>query len=160
MSATFSSEKHPENSLKEEQGSEAKTEARTGRTPGLEKWLERAIGNGIHLFLSVLAGLIFIAALIATGDVLLFDFPQLWQTRNEYSALQEIILTILLIAIAAELGLLLLFHRTTAAIEVIIFVIARKMVTPDITVTGLVLCTSALIGLVITRYYFLPGQAK
>ena len=142
------------------QTSAAKTEARTGREPLLEKWLEQNIGNAIHLFLSLLALLIFIAAAIATGDLLLFDFPKLWQSRNEYSVLQDIILTILLVAIAAELGLLLLFHRTTAAVEVIIFVIARKLVTPDITVSGLVLGTSAIIGLIIARYYFLPGKAK
>jgi len=36
----------------------------------------------------------------------------------------------LLVAIAAELALLFLFHRTSAVIEVLVFVIARKMVTP------------------------------
>jgi hypothetical protein len=36
------------------------------------------------------------------------------------------------VAIAAELALLFLFHRTSAAREVLIFIIARKMVTPGL----------------------------
>ena len=63
---------------------------------------------------------------------------------------------------AANGGLknMLLFHRTSAAVEVIIFVIARKLVTPDITPTGMLLGTVAIIALVVMRKWFLPGQAK
>lgn len=138
----------------------AESESRTGAQIPLEKWLERHIGNFIHLFLSLLAVLIFVAAVITTGDVLIRDFPKLWQRTDEYSVLQEILSTMLLIAIAAELGLLLLFHRTTAAVEVIIFIIARKLVDPEITLPGVLLGTTAIISLVITRFYFLPGRIK
>lgn len=58
-------------------------------------------------------------------------------------------------AIAAELGLLLLFHRAGAAIEVIIFVVARKMVTPDISGVELLLGTASLVALVAARRYFI-----
>jgi len=139
---------------------EPRNEARVGKEPFVEQWLSRRLGNLIHLFLSLLAMLIFAAAMITTWDMLVRDFPKLWQPVNEYSVLQEILQTILLIAIAAELGLLLLFHRAAAAVEVIIFVIARKMVSPDISVTGLLLGTAAIIAMVITRYYFLPGKPK
>lgn len=138
----------------------AETETRTGEQLSLEKWLERHIGNLIHVFLSLLALLTFVAAVIAAGDVVVRDFPKLWQRPDEYSVLQDILLTVLLIAIAAELGLLLLFHRTTAAVEVIIFIIARKLVSPEITLAGLLLGTTAIVGLVITRFYFLPGRMK
>jgi len=59
------------------------------------------------------------------------------------------------VAIAGELGLLLLFHRAGAAIEVIIFVVARKMVTPDISGVELLLGSASLIGLVAARRYFI-----
>jgi hypothetical protein len=72
--------------------------------------------------------------------------------------LHQIIQSILLVAIAAELGLLLLFHRTSAAIEVVIFVIARKMVTPDISALELLLGAAALAGLIIVRFYYLPSK--
>ena len=139
---------------------EAKTETRTGTELAVEKYIERYLGTSIHLFLSLLALLIFIAALFTTWETVMRDFPKLWHPGNEYSVLQQILQSMLLIAIAAELGLLLLFHRTTAAVEVIIFVIARKMVSPDIEVTGLLLGTIAIIGLVAARYYFLPGKTK
>jgi hypothetical protein len=67
-----------------------------------------------------------------------------------------IIQNILLVAIAGELALLLLFHRTSAAIEVLIFVIARKMVTPGISGLELLLGTAALAGLIVVRFYYLP----
>lgn len=130
--------------------------ARTGKAPPIERFLDHYVGNGIHLFLSFLAIVIVIAAAIAVVDILNRDFPQLWQrTGNEYDVLHHVIQSILLVAIAAELGLLLLFHRAGAAIEVIIFVVARKMVTPDISGLELLLGSASLIGLVAARRYFI-----
>ena len=130
--------------------------ARTGETPAIEIFLDRYVGNGIHLFLSFLAVVIVVAAAIAAVDILIRDFPQLWRrTGNEYDVLHHVIQSILLVAIAAELGLLLLFHRAGAAIEVIIFVVARKMVTPDISGVELLLGTVSLVALVAARRYFI-----
>ena len=106
----------------------------------------------------MLALLILAAAAIATFDTLVRDFPKLWQPTSEYSSLQQIIENILLIAIAAELGLLLLFHRAAAALEVVIFIIARKMVTPGIPALDVFLGAAALGGLIIVRYYYLGGK--
>jgi hypothetical protein len=54
--------------------------------------------------------------------MLITDFPKLLRRPgSEYSVLQEILQMLLLIGITAELGLLFLFHRTSAAVEVIIF---------------------------------------
>jgi hypothetical protein len=58
------------------------------------------------------------------------------------------------------LGLLLLFHRTSAAVEVVIFIIARKMVNPTISALDLLLGAAALAGLIIVRFYYLPGETK
>ena len=138
----------------------AKSETRTGGETRLEKWVEMYLGNAIHLFLSLLALFIFVAAIIATIDTVVRDFPQLWQPVNEYVVLQKLVESILLIAIALELALLLIFHRTTAVVEVMIFVIARKMVSPDTTIVGLLIGTVAVIGLIIVRFYFLPGRVK
>jgi hypothetical protein len=138
----------------------AKSETRTGGETKLEKWVEMYLGNAIHLFLSLLALFIFIAAIITTVDTVIRDFPQLWQPVNEYIVLQKLVESILLIAIALELALLLIFHRTTAVVEVMIFVIARKMVSPDTTIVGLLIGTGAVIGLIIVRFYFLPGRVK
>ncbi len=112
------------------------------------------------MFLSVLAILVLAAAVIMTFQMVVRDFPKLWQPVDEYKALQEIVSNILLIAIAAELGLLLLFHRTSAAVEVIIFVIARKTVSPNTSALELLISVAALSGLLVVRYYYLPGKPK
>jgi hypothetical protein len=118
------------------------------------------MGDAIHLFLSLLSILIIAAAVLATYDTLVRDFPKLLAPTDEYKVLQDIISNILLIAIAAELGLLLLFHRTSAAVEVIIFVIARKIVSPNLSSLDLLLGVVALAGLLIARFYYLPGKPK
>jgi hypothetical protein len=117
-------------------------------------------GNLIHLFLSLLALVILAAAIIAAYQTVARDFPKLWQPTDEYKALQQIIENMLLVAIAAELALLLLFHRTSSAIEVIIFVIARKIVSPGISALELLLSVAALVGLLVVRFYYLPGKPK
>ena len=89
--------------------------ASTGGETGFERAIDFYVGNGIHLFLSVLALLIIVAAALATFDTVVRDFPRLWQQTSEYDSLQKIVENILLIAIAAELGFLLLFHRAAAA---------------------------------------------
>lgn len=131
-----------------------------GEQTAFERLLNQYAGNVIHLFLSLLALIVLAAAAVAAYETLVRDFPKLWQPTDEYKALQQIIENILLVAIAAELALLLLFHRTSSAVEVIIFVIARKIVTPDITAVELVLSIAALAGLLIVRYHYLPGKPK
>jgi hypothetical protein len=135
-----------------------KSDTRSGKQLAAESFLDRHLGNGIHLFLSLLAILILVAAAIATVEIVIRDFPRLWQQASEYDAMHQIIQNILLVAIAAELALLLLFHRTSAAVEVLIFVIARKMVTPGISGFELLLGTAALAGLIIVRFYYLSDR--
>ena len=133
------------------------TEARSGSETAPERFLHHYLGDGVHLFLSLLAILILVAAVIATFEVVVRDFPQLWTPpSSEYDALHIIIQNLLLIAIAAELALLFLFHRTSAAIEVLIFVVARKMVTPTISGWELLAGVAAVAGLIAIRFYFLP----
>ena len=128
--------------------------------PQVERIINQYVGNTILLFLSALSILVLVAAAIGAFDTVVREFPRLWQHPDEYAALQRIIENILLVAITAELGLLLLFHRTSAAVEVVIFIIARKMVNPEISSLDLLLGATALSGLIIVRYYYLPGDPK
>jgi len=131
-----------------------------GDETSVERIFNFYLGNAIHIFLSVLALLVLIAAAIGAFDTVVRDFPKLLQPSDEYKVLQQIIENILLVAIAAELGLLLLFHRTSAAVEVIIFVIARKIVTPGVSALEILLSVAALAGLLVVRFYYLPGKPK
>lgn len=137
-----------------------KPDARSGGETPPERFLDRHLGNAVHLFLSFLAILILAAAAIATFEVIIRDIPLLWRGGSEYDALHVIIQDVLLIAIAAELALLFLFHRTSAAIEVLIFVIARKMVISGISGLELLAGVAALAGLVVIRFYFIPDYKK
>jgi uncharacterized membrane protein (DUF373 family) len=137
-----------------------KADARTGGETAPERFLDRYLGNTVHIFLSFLAVLILVAAAIGTYEIIVRDIPLLWRANNEYDALHQIIQDVLLVAIAAELALLFLFHRTSAAVEVLIFVIARKMVISGISGLELIAGTAALAGLVVIRFYFIPSAKK
>jgi hypothetical protein len=135
-----------------------KTQARTGGETAPERFLDRHLGNLVHFFLSLLAVLILAVAAIATVVIIVRDVPMLWRASSDYEALHQIIQNVLLVAIAAELALLFLFHRTSAAIEVLIFVIARKMVISGISGFDLLAGVAALAGLVVIRFYFIPSK--
>jgi hypothetical protein len=137
-----------------------KRDASVGEETATERALNRWLSNAIHLSLTGLAVVVFAAAAVATVMTVWAEFPRLWQASDEYNALQRFIQSILLVAIAAELALLLLFHRTSAAVEVIIFVIARKLVSPDATSLDLLAGSAALAGLVAVRFYFLGNRRK
>ncbi|HYV07722.1 MAG TPA: hypothetical protein VFB82_24225 [Blastocatellia bacterium] len=137
-----------------------KDETGVQQHPVIERSINTYLGNTVLLFLSLLSVVVLAAAAIAAFDTVVRDFPKLWQPTDEYAALQRIIENVMLVAIAAELSLLLLFHRTTAAVEVVMFIIARKMVNPNITALDLLLGAAALAGLIIARFYYLPGESK
>lgn len=135
-----------------------KTQARTGGETAPERFLDRHLGNVVHLFLSFLAILMLVVASIAIVVIVIRDVPLLWRAPSEYEALHYVIQNVLLVAIAAELALLFLFHRTSAAVEVLIFVIARKMVVSGISGLDLLAGMAALAGLVAIRFYFIQPK--
>ncbi len=104
----------------------SESEIGTGEETVVEQVVSNYMATGIHLFLSVVALLLLLAAVVATYDTVVRAFPMLWQPQDEYAALQKIVENLLLIAIAAEFALLLLFHRMSAAVEVVVFIMERK----------------------------------
>lgn len=130
----------------------------TGEETAVEQAISNYISTGIHLFLSLVALLLIVAAVIATYDTVVRGFPLLWQPQDQYTVLQTIVENLLLIAIAAEFALLLLFRRMSAVVEVVVFVLARKAVNPDIHAFELMLLAAAIAGLIVLRFYYLPGK--
>jgi uncharacterized membrane protein (DUF373 family) len=139
--------------------SDSSNETGAGVT-AFESRFNQYVGNYIHLFLSVLAVVVLIAAFIAAIVMIYHGIPGLWTASNEYQNLHQLLQNILLVAIAGELALLLLFHRTSAAIEVVLFVIARRLVATDVTALDLLVGSVALAVLLAVRFYFLPGKPK
>ena len=131
-----------------------------GEETPVERAINRYVGDAIHLFLSLMAVVILFASALAAYDTVVRDIPQLLAPTDAYKVLQRIIENVLLIAIACELGLLLLLHRTSAAVEVIIFVIARKIIDPEVSSLDVLLGVAALAGLLVVRFYFVPGSRK
>ena len=136
----------------------SESEIGTGEESKAEIAISNFLAKVIHLFLSVLAVLLLTGAAVAAFETVVRDFPSLWQPKDEYDVLLKIIQNLLLIAITAEFALLLLFRRLSAAVEVVVFVLARKTVNPDITAFDLMLCASAIAGLIVLRFYYLPGK--
>lgn len=133
-------------------------EVGTGEETAAELVISNYLATVIHLFLSGLAVLLLVAAALGAYETVVREFPALWQRQDEYFVLQKIIDNLLLIAITAEFALLLLFRRLSAAVEVVVFVLARKTVNPDISAFDLSLCAAAIAGLIILRFYYLPGK--
>jgi hypothetical protein len=136
------------------------SEANLGAPTLLEEKANQYVGNYIHIFLTALAVLLMVAASIAAVEMVVHGFPKLWASGNEYQVLHQVLQDILLAAIAGELALLLLFHRASAAVEVVMFVIARRLVATDVTTIDLLMGSIALAILLVVRFYFLPGKPK
>jgi hypothetical protein len=134
-------------------------ETGTGEESKAELAISDFLAKVIHLFLSVLAVLLLVGSAIATYDTIVRDFPLLLQQpEDEYAVLLRVIEHLLLIAIAVEFSLLLLFRRMSAVVEVVVFVLARKTVNPEIGPLDLLLCAGAIAGLIVVRFYYLPGK--
>lgn len=135
------------------------SEIGTGEETKVELLIGNYLATGIHLFLSLLAVLLLIGSAIATYDTVIRYFPPLLQEpKDEYAVLLKIVEHLLLIAIAVEFALLLLFRRMSAVVEVVVFVLARKTVNPEIGALELVMCSAAIAGLIVVRFYYLPGE--
>lgn len=134
-------------------------ETGTGEESAVEKLISNYLAIIIHLFLSTLAVLLLLAAILGSYDTVVRDFPRLWfRQEDEYGVLLRIIENLLLIAIAAEFALLLLFRRLSAVVEVLVFVLARKTIHPDITAFDLAICGVSIACLIILRFHYLPGK--
>lgn len=126
----------------------------------LEGKVNEYVGSFIHIFLTALAIMLMAAAVIASVMMVIHGYPKLWSSGNEYQVLHQVLQDMLLAAIAGELALLLLFHRASAAVEVVMFVIARRLVATDVTTADLLIGSIALAILLVVRFYYLPGKPQ
>lgn len=75
-------------------------------------------------------------------------------------AFYELIYRILLIVIGVELIRTLVTHDLMAVLELIAFVVARKMLKPDLTSLDILLCAASFAILLVVRRYILSGPAS
>ena len=104
-------------------------------------WFERALA------LAVMAGVVVFAA----GSVRILAGLDWRETETFY----ELIYRILLLVIGLELARTLVTHELMAVLELLAFVIARKMLKPDLEALDIVLGVAAFVALLAARRYLM-----
>ena len=111
-------------------------------TKGIATWLERSLA--LALFVGVLAFAGNCALVLAGMD---------WR---ETATFYELIYRVLLLVIGVELVRTLVTHDLRAVLELLAFVIARKLLKPDLSTLDILLSVAAFVGLLAARRFFVP----
>jgi hypothetical protein len=107
----------------------------------IANWLERGLALGI---------LVGVIAFALSNAIALSGMD--WR---DTATLYEMIYRVLLLVIGVELIRTLVTHDLGAVLELLAFVIARKLLKPDLTALDILLSVSAFVLLLIARRFFL-----
>jgi hypothetical protein len=98
-------------------------------------------------------------ALVILGGVVVFTLESVqalagmdWRAAGTF---YELIYRVLLLVIALELVRTLVTHDLRAILELLAFVVARKMLKPDLNVLDILLCVLAFVALLAANYWWL-----
>lgn len=105
------------------------------------RWLERALA---------LAVLVSVMVSLVKGGVALAGMD--WATKETF---YELIYRVLLLVIGLELVRMLITHSLGAVLELLAFVIARKMLKPDLTAVDIILSVVAFVVLLAGRKHLM-----
>lgn len=94
---------------------------------------------------------VFVYAVSSIGALIAMDWSQ-----NE--VFYEFVYRVLLLIIGLELARMLVTHSISAVLELLSFVIARKMLKPDLTSVDIILSVLAFVALAGARHYFMKGD--
>lgn len=122
----------------------------------MKLWAKR-IENVVHIIELIIASMIIIGIFIGLIDLTRY-FSLIFTARAEaaYGLFQSFLGLALLLIVGAELIHMILYHSTEALLELVLFVIARKMLIYSTNVVDLVFGTIA-IALVFFTMRFLVG---
>ncbi|MBI4500628.1 MAG: hypothetical protein HY700_05655 [Gemmatimonadetes bacterium] len=107
----------------------------------IARWLERALAAAI--LVAVIAFAFSTAGVPADMD---------WRRSETF---YEMIYRVLILVIGVELIRTLVTHDLGAVLELVAFVIARKLLKPDLTALDILLSVSAFVGLLAARRFLL-----
>ncbi len=99
----------------------------------------------------LLASIVFIAVIVFVVMSVPVLLSMDWSDTDTFYAL---IYRVLIIVIGLELVRMLVTHSIAAVLELLAFVIARKMLKPDLTSIDIVLGVFAFVALMASRHYF------
>ena len=112
----------------------------------ISRWLERALA--VAILLAVIVFAVSSVSVLAGMD---------WrQTETFY----QMIYRVLILVIGIELIRTLVTHDLGAVLELIAFVIARKLLKPDLTALEILLSVMAFIALLAARHYLLRPLSR
>ncbi len=111
--------------------------------PAVIKWIEKGLATGV-----ILGVIIYIVSSVAVF------WTANWQSKETF---YDLIYRVLLVTIGLELARMLVTHSFLAILELLAFVVARKMLKPDLTAVDIVLGTLAFVSLLgAYRYFVVP----
>ena len=111
--------------------------------------LLRTVERGLSLV--ILAG-VAVSAVAGAGSVVALDW-------SGTAALDALIYRALLLVIGVELARMLITHELSVALELLAFVVARKMLKPDLSSLDVALGVASFVALLAGRHWFLPPPA-
>ncbi len=122
-------------------------------------------GNQIRgWYKTVVIAIELLLALVILGGVILFGLHSTqtlsamdWRATETF---YELIYRVLPLVIAVELGRTLVTHDLRAILELLAFVVARKMLKPDLTVLDIILSVIAFVALLAANHYWLTPTAR
>jgi len=114
--------------------------------PHLVKWIE-----------IMLAIVVTVAVILYILNNIPYFLQADWQSKDVF---YELIYRILLITIGLELARMLVTHHFTSIIELLAFVVARKMLVPNLTSLDVFLGVVSFVIIVITYRYFIRPFEK
>ncbi|EKD84448.1 MAG: hypothetical protein ACD_39C00043G0002 [uncultured bacterium] len=109
-------------------------------------WSERVLAISILLGMAVF----FFSSLMAMGS----------ENWAHVDTLYELINRVLLLVICLELIRTMLTHELEAVLELLAFVVARKTMKPDLTVTDILLCSLTFVVLLAARKYLVRAAVN
>lgn len=121
----------------------------------IRKRINRAYRITLKFSEWILALMVLIASIIYAIDSIHVLSGMDWALNATY---YELIYRVLLIVIGIELIKMLITHSLEAVLELMAFVIARKMLKPDLDSIDLAVSVVAFIALLAARHYILHGR--
>jgi len=125
---------------------------------------QRSFTDVVKIFSRVVTAGERLLALAITAGIIAFAFHSVtamvgmdWSQNETF---YELVYRVLLLVIGLELVRTLITHELMAVLELLAFVVARKMLKPDLDVLDILLGVAAFVALLVARRYLMSPGAQ
>ncbi|HHY46791.1 MAG TPA: hypothetical protein GX506_05755 [Firmicutes bacterium] len=121
--------------------------------------VRKCVEMGVYLWETLLALFVLVSVILGTKDLFLYlSHARFGVSGTGYSAFQAFVSHVLLLVVGLELAIMLIRHTPGSLIEVLLYVIARKLLVPGATASDFVLGVASIVGLFATRKYLFVSK--